>query len=73
MRLKASDRQESPARLLEQLRRIHQQTAQTPDGQWLRGLTELGAAQRELFAAVGLPVPTPAGLMPPDAGRQPDG
>jgi hypothetical protein len=53
------------------LRRIHQQTAQTPDGQWLRGLTEFGAAQRELFAAVGLPVPTPAGLMPPDADDNP--
>jgi hypothetical protein len=71
MRLKASNRQESPARLLDQLRRIQHQTAQTPDGQLLRGLTELGAAQRELFAAVRLPVPTPDGLMPSAAGGTP--
>ena len=64
MRLKANNRQESPARLLEQLRRIQHQTAQTGDGQLLRGLTELGAAQKELFAAIGLPVPTPDGLAP---------
>ncbi len=62
MRLKASHRPESPARLLEQLRRIQHQTAQTGDGQKLRGLTELGAAQKELFAALGLPVPTPEGV-----------
>ena len=62
MRLKANNRQEPPARLLEQLRRIQHQTAQTGDGQLLRGLTELGAAQKELFAAIGLPVPTPDGL-----------
>lgn len=64
MRLKASNRQESPARLLEQLRRIQHQTAQTGDGQLLRGLTELGAAQKELFTAIGLPVPTPDGVAP---------
>ena len=64
MRLKANNRQEPPARLLEQLRRIQHQTAQTGDGQLLRGLTELGAAQKELFAAIGLPVPTPDGLAP---------
>jgi len=59
MRLKASNRQESPARLLEQLRRIQHQTAQTGgDGQLLRGLTEMGAVQKELFAAIGLPLPT---------------
>ena len=54
MRLKASNRQESPARLLEQLRRIQHQTAQTSDGQLLRGLTDLGSAQKDLFAAIGL-------------------
>lgn len=64
LRLKASNRQESPARLLEQLRRIQHQTAQTGDGQLLRGLTELGAAQKELFAAIGLPAPTPDGVAP---------
>ncbi len=60
MRLKASGREESPQRMLEQLRRIQQQTAQTGEGQMLRGLTEMGAQQKELFAAVGLPLPTPA-------------
>jgi len=64
MRLKASNRPESPARLLEQLRRIQHQTAQTGDGQLLRGLTELGAAQKELFTAIGLPLPTPDGVAP---------
>jgi hypothetical protein len=63
MRLRASHRPESPARLLEQLRRIQHQTAQTGDGQKLRGLTELGAAQKELFAAIGLPLPTPEGVV----------
>ena len=65
MRLKASQREESPATLLAQLRRVHHQTAQTPDGHVLRGLTELGAAQKELFAAVGLPTPTPAEVLAP--------
>lgn len=60
MRLRASQREESPATLRAQLRRIHHQTAQTPDGHVLHGLTELGPAQHELFAAVGLPLPTPA-------------
>jgi hypothetical protein len=59
---KASNRQESPVRLLEQLRRIQHRAAQTGDGQLLRGLTELCAAQKELFAAVGLPVPMPDGV-----------
>jgi len=63
MRLKASQREESPATLLAQLRRVHHQTAQTPDGHVLRGLTELGVAQKDLFAAVGLPMPTPAELL----------
>jgi transposase len=64
MRLKASSRQESPRRLLEQLRRIQHQTAPTGDGELLRGLTELGAAQKELFAAIGLPVPAPDDVAP---------
>jgi hypothetical protein len=59
MRLKASQRPESPARLLEQLRRVQQQTARTADGQLLRGLTELGDLQKDLFAALGVPQPTP--------------
>ena len=68
MRLKASQRDESPATLLAQLRRIHHQTAQTPDGHVLRGLTEMGAAQKDLFAAVGLPMPTPAEVLAPTGG-----
>lgn len=68
MRLKASQRDESPATLLAQLRRIHHQTAQTPDGHVLRGLTELGGRQRDLFAAVGLPLPTPAEVPAPPGG-----
>jgi len=65
MRLKASQREESPATLLAQLRRVHHQTAQTPDGHVLRGLTELGVVQKELFAAVGLPTLTPAEVLAP--------
>jgi hypothetical protein len=42
MRLRASQREESPATLLAQWRRIHHQSAQTPEGHVLRGLTELG-------------------------------
>ena len=65
MRLKASHREESPTRLLEQLRRIHQQTVQTADGQRLSGLTEIAASQQSLFAALDLPQPTPADLAKP--------
>ncbi len=59
MRLKASQRPESPARLLEQLRRVQRQTARTADGQMLSGLTELGGQQKDLFAALGVAVPNP--------------
>ena len=55
MRLKANDREESPCRLLEQLRRIHRQTVQTADGQTLHGITEVTAEQKSLFAALQLP------------------
>ena len=65
MRLKASGRDESPTRLLEQLRRVQQQTVQTADGQTLSGLTELAPAQKSLFAALNLPLPTPANLIKP--------
>ena len=65
MRLKASNREESPTRLLEQLRRIHQQTVQTADGQKLSGLTEISALQKSLFAALDLPQPTPTSLTKP--------
>ena len=65
MRLKASAREESPTRLLEQLRRVQQQTVQTADGQSLSGLTELVPAQKSLFAALNLPLPGPADLIKP--------
>lgn len=65
MRLTANNREESPSRLLEQLRRIHQQTVQTVDGQTLHGLTEVTSAQKSLFAALTLPTPTPVDLVKP--------
>ena len=65
MRLKASDREESPTRLLQQLQRIHQQTVRTTDGQALHGLTEMTPAQKSLFAVLQLPIPTPAELSQP--------
>ena len=65
MRLKASGRDESPTRLLEQLRRVQQQTVQTANGQTLSGLTELVPAQKSLFAALNLPLPTPTDLTKP--------
>jgi transposase len=65
MRLQAARRSESPSSLLEQLRRIHQQTVQTSDGQILSGLTEMTAAQKSLFAALELAPPTPSDLARP--------
>jgi transposase len=65
MRLKAHDRHESPTRLLQQLQRIHQQTVCTADGQSLHGLTEMTPAQKSLFTALDLPIPTPAELSQP--------
>lgn len=65
MRLKTANRSESPATLLEQLKRIHQQTVQTGDGQTLTGLTEMTPAQKSLFAALELALPTPSDLIKP--------
>ena len=65
LRLQAAKRSESPSTLLEQLRRIHQQTVQTGDGQTLTGLTEMTPAQRSLFAALDLTPPTPSDLARP--------
>jgi transposase len=65
MRLKANDRQESPNRLLQQLQRIHQHTVRTADGQALHGLTEMTPAQKSLFTALQLPIPTLAELSQP--------
>ena len=65
MRLSTAKRAESPATLLEQLRRIHQQTVQTADGRTLTGLTEMTPAQKSLFAALELALPTPENLTKP--------
>ena len=65
MRLAAAKRSESPATLLEHLRRIHQQTVQTIDGRTLSGLTEMTPAQKSLFAALELALPTPENLAKP--------
>ena len=65
MRLKAAKRSESPTTLLEQLKRIHQQTAVTEEGKTLTGLTEITAAQKSLFAALELNLPTPSDLAKP--------
>jgi hypothetical protein len=65
MRLSTAKRAESPATLLEQLRRIHQQTVQTADGRSLTGLTEMTPAQKSLFAALELALPTPENLIKP--------
>ena len=47
------------------LKRIHQQTVQTTDGKTLTGLTEMTAAQKSLFAALELALPTPENLTQP--------
>jgi len=65
MRLKAAKRSESPTTLLEQLKRIHQQTVETGDGKTLTGLTEITPAQKSLFAALALTPPTPSDLAKP--------
>ena len=57
MRLKKTNREESPGRLLDALKRIQQQAAATADGQVVRGVTKLAAQQKELFAAIGVPTP----------------
>jgi transposase len=65
MRLKAAKKTESPSTLLEQLKRIHQQTVQTADGKTLTGLTEMTPAQKSLFVALDLALPTPENLTKP--------
>jgi len=65
MRLKAAKRSESPTTLLEQLKRIHQQTVQTSDGKTLTGLTDISPTQKSLFAALELALPTPTNLAKP--------
>ena len=57
MRLKTANREESPGRLLDALKRIQQQAASTASGQVIRGVTKLAQEQKELFAAIGVPTP----------------
>ena len=57
MRLKTANREESPGRLLDALKRIQQQAASTASGQVVRGVTKLAQEQKELFAAIGVPTP----------------
>jgi transposase len=65
MRLTTAKRSESPSTLLEQLKRIHQQTVETSEGQTITGLTEISPAQKSLFAALELTPPTPSDLAKP--------
>ena len=65
MRRKAANSSESPSTLLEQLKRIHQQTVQTTDGKTLTGLTEMTAAQKSLFTVLEMALPTPSDLVKP--------
>ena len=66
MRLKASQREESPTRLIEKLQRIQQQTVKTADGQTLHGLTDMTPEQKSLFTALQLPIPSPTQLAKPN-------
>ena len=65
MRLTAAKQSKSPATLLEHLKPIHQQTVQTTDGKTLTCLTEMRPAQKSLFAALDLALPTPEDLTKP--------
>jgi len=65
MRLKVAKRSESPTTLLEQFKRIYQQTVETGDGKTLTGLAEITPAKKSLFAALKLAPPTPANLVKP--------
>jgi len=65
MRLKAAKRSESPTTLLEQLKRIHRQTAVTAAGKTLTGLSEITSLQKSLFAALELTPPAPSDLLKP--------
>ena len=65
MRLKVAKRSESPTTLLEQLKRIHQQTIETNEGKTLTGLTVITPAQKSLFAALELTPPTSSDLAKP--------
>lgn len=65
MRLKTAMRSKSPNTLLEQVKRIHQQTVETSWGQTITGLTDMTPAQKSLFAVPELTPPTPSDLARP--------
>ena len=65
IRLKAAKRSESPTTLLEQLKRIYQQTVETSKGATLTGVTEITPSQKSLFAALNLTPPTSSDLAKP--------
>ncbi len=65
MPLKQGRQAESPVRLLEQLGRVLQQTAATPGGHVVHGVTKLAAEQRGLFAAIDVPTPKPQEMAEP--------
>jgi transposase len=65
MRLKANKREESPSRLLEQLRRIQHQTIQAKDGRRISGITQINDMQKDLLAALKLPTPNPQAIQNP--------
>ena len=65
MRLKAADRPESPRTLLDQLRRIHQQTVEIGVQKTVTGLTAITPIQHSLFEALHLIPPTPSDLAKP--------
>jgi transposase len=62
LRLKDRGSPHSPERALEIARRIQHHQVLLNARPWAAGLTTLSPEQQELFAAVGLPVPTAAAL-----------
>lgn len=65
MRLKVGKADISPTRLLEQLRRIQHQTVKAQDGRKVSGITEIDAVQKDLLAALKLPIPNPQAIQNP--------
>jgi hypothetical protein len=62
LRLKDHGRPHSPERALEIARRIQHHQLSLHQRPWAAGFTTLSPEQQELFAAVGLPLPTAAAL-----------
>jgi len=66
MRLRAAQREESPATLLAQLTKVQQQAVRMASGDVLCGLTQLDAQQRDLFEALEVPQPQAGALQCPE-------